>query len=129
MIPLMKCSIPFFLFVAAMGGCFPVKQMPEFKSADTILSETVSPDRKHVVTVFERDVGATADFSTIVAVRRFAEKFNPERGRVFVASGRHDISVAWTDGASLKISYDIDSKDIFRKDDTTLDSIAVTYRK
>lgn len=116
------------LLAGLMGGCLPGKQMPELKSADTLLSETISPDRKHVATVFERDVNATVDFSTMIAIRRVAEKFDPEQGRVFVASGRHKIGVTWIDSAHLKISCDINSADIFKKENAGLDSIVVTYR-
>jgi len=105
------------------GGCFQ-----RSNSADTILFEAVSPDEKHLVTVFERNAGATVDYSTIIVVRRADAKFDPEIGRIMVASGRHSISVVWADTACIKISCDIGSKDIFKKEVTAIDSITVRYQ-
>ena len=117
------------MIVSAIGGCLPGKQMMEFKSADTVLSESPSPDGKHVVTVFERDVGATADFSTIITIRRTSKKFDPEQGRIFVASGRHSVATTWLSGSNLTVSCNINQRDIFKKEDTAVDSITITYQK
>ena len=120
----MKYSISLlFMCLSFAGGCFP-----KSTSTDTILFEAGAPDGKHMVTVFERNAGATVDYSTIIVVRRAAEKFNPELNRIMVASGRHKISAAWTDMASVVISCDINTKNIFKKEVAAVDSIIVRYQ-
>jgi hypothetical protein len=111
------------MFLGFAGGCFH-----RSNSADTVLFEAVSPDEKHLVTVFERNAGATVDYSTIIVVRRADEKFDPEIGRIMVASGRHTISIIWTDKTSVVVSSKINKKAIFKQEFTAIDSINVRYQ-
>ena len=71
--------------------------------SDTILSETVSPDGKNVATVFERDCGATTDFSRILVLRKSGTRFNPDRSRVFVVAGRPRVEANWSETSKLTV--------------------------
>ncbi|MEK6280524.1 MAG: hypothetical protein AABN95_09255 [Acidobacteriota bacterium] len=65
----MSTAATFLLFavivLAASGCAFLLRSSCE----NTVRSEIKSPDGKYVVTLFERNCGATTDFSTIVSLR------------------------------------------------------------
>jgi hypothetical protein len=81
---------------AILGGCL-------FDCGDTINLEKTSPEQKYVATVFERDCGATTDYSTIVVLRRFKRSFDPESGRIFIVKGRVPVTLTWTDPNRLLV--------------------------
>jgi hypothetical protein len=114
--------------VSVLGIVILIWQRPLFSCSDTVLTEVVSPDKKHVATVFERDAGATSDYSTLVTVRRILDCFNTEKNRIFVLAGRHVVTVSWDTGTNLYVRYDAQVGDIFKQDNTTIDSIKVTYQ-
>jgi hypothetical protein len=104
-----------------------------------VLQDVPSPDgRRHAVT-FERDCGATTDFSTQVSVLTKARSI-AGGGNVFVVDSDHgkaaagpgggpNVTVRWVDARTLEIRYDSRSR-IFtqqvRHDDTDIKYIADT---
>ena len=82
---------------------------------DTVRSKTVSADGQLVANVYERNCGATTDFS-LMNVQSASDKFRPEEGLLFVAEGRHDISIAWTAPRTLAITCpNCSRKNVFRE--------------
>ena len=72
--------------------------------AETTKAQTVSPDGKYVATVYERDCGATTDFSTIVNVRLSNAKFSEKEGDIFIVRGQPTVNLTWESSTGLKIS-------------------------
>lgn len=82
--------------------------------SDRIIAESRSPNGEYVATLFERDCGATADFSRMVSIRPSNSGFVADNGRVFVVKGQPMIYLAWTSGQSLRIDCrECSSKDVF----------------
>jgi hypothetical protein len=71
---------------------------------DTVRSKVSSADGKLVANVFERNCGATTDFSLMLNVQNSSAKFRPDDGLVFVAKGRYNLSVAWTRRRSIVVT-------------------------
>lgn len=94
-----------------------VKYMVPIEYSDTLKSSVNSPDKRVAAAVVVRDVGATADFSTIVNLRRADEKLDvdgdtkldPNRGprdnpaNVFSAKGLPEVTLRWISATSLAI--------------------------
>jgi hypothetical protein len=69
-----------------------------------------------VANVFERNCGATTDFSSMVNVQSASDKFRPDEGLLFVAKGRYDLSVAWAGPRTLLITCpSCARKNVFRE--------------
>jgi hypothetical protein len=84
--------------------------------SDTLISSVKSADGGLVATVFERNCGATTDFSSMVNLQNSSDKFNANEGRLFVAKGRYDVSVTWTGPKQLVITCNgCQRRDIFRE--------------
>ena len=93
---------------------------------DTVLGEVTSPGGRYIATAFERGCGATTDFSTLVSLREFGEKFEPEpQGWVLSISGRHPVSLAWSAENQLAIHYP--TAETFTKEVTWKD-VAIAYQ-
>jgi len=101
------------LFGLLCAGCFSLLG----RCANSINAESISPDGMHIAVVYERDCGATTDFSTIVNIRSRTEKFDSEKGVLFIVKGRHRIDVSWKDGGKLQLECkDCRSEDVFRRE-------------
>ncbi len=108
-----------FLSFLAFPSCNPC--------ADTLKSKVASPDHQLVAASYERNCGATTDFSSIVNVQSTASKFDGDDGVLFVAKGRYDISVEWVGPRALTIHCTgCSRKNIFREV-TALGDIDVRY--
>jgi Family of unknown function (DUF5412) len=84
---------------------------------DAVKREVRSPNGKYIATLYERDCGATTNFSTIVSLRASMDKFNGEDGRVFVAEGQFQVNLVWEDDMNLRIECSgCRSKDIFKQE-------------
>lgn len=84
---------------------------------DTIKSEALSPDGKHIATLYERDCGATADFSTIISLRASSEEFHSQKGRVFVIEGQPQAELVWRDAQNLQVTCKgCRANDIFKQE-------------
>jgi hypothetical protein len=78
---------------------------PMFDCGDDLKWESRSPDGKFIAAFFERDCGATTDYSSIVSLRTSNARFDGDNNeRVLVIEGRCDLGVAWED-ATLELSH------------------------
>ena len=94
---------------------------------DAIKREVRSPNGKYIATLYERDCGATTNFSTIVSLRASTDKFNGENGRIFVAEGQFQVSLVWKDDMNLRIECSkCRSNDIFKQEMNWQD-ISISY--
>jgi hypothetical protein len=106
------------VLLAGFGGCVD-------PCGNEVISEVPSPDRRLKAIVFERDCGATTDFSTQVSVMPSGQQFltratwlrSTASGNVFVADTNHgeappgprggpDVQVRWLGPTRLSISHD-----------------------
>jgi hypothetical protein len=84
---------------------------------DTVKTEVRSPSGNYIATLYERDCGATTNFSTIVSLRASTDKFDGEMGRVFVVEGQPQLNLVWKDNTSLRVECsECQSKDIFKRE-------------
>jgi len=96
-----------------------------------------SPDRSLSVEVFERDCGATTDFSTQISIVK-PGKVETGGGNLFVADANHGavtaegphhvlpmMSVRWLPDGGLRISYPKAARVFLRK--TVRDGVRVAY--
>jgi len=84
---------------------------------NTIKSEKRSPDGKYVATLFERNCGATTDFSTIVQLHESSEKLKGDDLGILVVKGQHEIDLTWDGNSSLRLQCnDCRSDDIFKQE-------------
>src|SRR5579862_7484721 len=85
-----------FAVVDAMGSCVEVNQ-----------SQTLSPDRHYIATVFVRDCGSTKGYVTHVNLRKAKDVFLADRGGVFTAgevvttSGVAFVTTRWVQNTEL----------------------------
>lgn len=94
---------------------------------DAIKVEMKSPDGKYIATLYERDCGATTDFSTIVNLRAGSAKFNGEDERVFVIEGRPQVELVWKGNANLQLDCrGCRAEDIFKQERAWKD-VTISY--
>lgn len=84
---------------------------------DEVLTEMASPDGQYIATVFERNCGATTDFSRNVALRQKAASFdgNGTDNVVFVIKGQRDIDMRWLNINHLVIRRSPNRDQIFKE--------------
>lgn len=103
-----------------------------------VLSDVRSPDGKYRVITFQRDCGATSDFSTQVSVIPAWWYLRNVSGNLFVADTDHgkapsgpgggpDVRVMWMSPSLLSISYHPDAR-VF-KSESAVGSVSVTYMR
>jgi len=80
-----------------------------------------------VVNIYERDCGATTDFSSMVNVQSTSDKFDGNVGRLFVAKGRYNISVTWTGPRALLIECPNCSRNNIFREVTVYGDIDISY--
>lgn len=101
------------LLLIAVAGCI---QGCSSTCGESVEGEFPSPDGKYIATVFERNCGATTDFSSAVKIRSRDSGFRIEE-IVFLVKGSHDIKVTWTDSSTLKVICNACSdNEIFKKE-------------
>jgi hypothetical protein len=84
---------------------------------DTVKIEAKSPDGKYVATLYERDCGATTDFSTVVNLRVSSARFKGDDLGVVVLKGQHKLDLAWDGNTKLQLQcHDCRSEDIFKQE-------------
>lgn len=76
--------------------------------SNSLISEQHSPDGRLKVVVFERDGGATTDWSTQISVMRSRKKLNDrDTGNIIVMDGScvegSDYSICWVDDATIEV--------------------------
>jgi hypothetical protein len=94
---------------------------------DTPKGKAVSRDDRLVANFFERNCGATTDFSSMVNVQSTSDKFDGNQGLLFVAKGQYDVSVAWTGLRTLQIKCAGCSRNNIFREVTALGDIDVVY--
>lgn len=86
---------------------------------DAIKIEAKSPDGKYVATLYERDCGATTDFSTIVALRDHSANFKGDDLGVVIVKGQHKFDLVWDGNTKLHLQcHDCRSDEIFKEEKT-----------
>ena len=101
------------LLCMPLGGCKVLSSGCE----DAVLKETASPHMRYTATVYERDCGATTDFSTIVNLRERSVRFKGDSFGPFIVKGRHNLEVSWETNTKLRLECkDCRSEDVFRED-------------
>lgn len=94
--------------------------------ADTVKAEAPSPDGRYVATVFERDCGATTDFSTHVSLREADEPFDPStQTRVLTVAGKAAVDVEWSTEGALSVA--LPAAETFTKLETWRD-VRIVYK-
>jgi hypothetical protein len=84
---------------------------------DTIKTEVKSPDGKYVATLYERDCGATTDFSTIVNLRDSSARFKGDDLGVVILKGQHKLDLVWDGNRKLRLQcHDCRTDDIFKQE-------------
>src|SRR2546423_14736532 len=101
------------LLCLALGGC----NVFSSGCGDTVLKEVSSPDMRYTATIYERDCGATTDFSTIANLRERSMKFKGDSFGPLIVKGRHNLEVSWETNMKLRLECkDCRPEDIFRED-------------
>ena len=99
--------------VLPIGGCGVFSP----RCGDQIKAEKASPDLKYTATVYERDCGATTDFSTIVNLRESSAKFNGNDLGAIIVKGQHRIDLVWDGNTRLRLQCsDCRPDDIFKQE-------------
>ena len=81
--------------------------------------------------MFERDCGATTDFSTQVSILGFKESLPDKAGNIFIADSNHGavtnlkVGIRWSSPRQLVISYSPQAR-VFRKQNSAGD-VAIVY--
>lgn len=97
-----------------------------FPCANSVVADVPSPDGLRRAVVFERDCGATTDFSAQVSVLGNGDELPDEGGNTFIAAGRgQSVSVLWPDSRELRVRYDR-RDETFRKE-SAAGGVSVTY--
>ncbi len=76
--------------------------------SNEIYQEVLSPDNAYKAVVFQRNCGATTDFSTQVSVLKASDTLPDRAGNVFIMDGPPEqtkIHVQWEADRSLSITY------------------------
>jgi len=94
---------------------------------DTARSKATSADGQLVANFYERDCGATTDFSSQVNVQRTSDRFRAGEGVLFIAKGRYDLSVAWTGPRTLLITCPGCARENIFREVAALGDIDVKY--
>ena len=93
---------------------------------DNVKAQAPSPDGRYVAAVFERDCGATTDFSTHVSLREADELFDPPtQTRVLSVAGRAAVDVEWSTERALSVA--LPTAETFTKLETWRD-VRIVYK-
>ena len=95
---------------------------------DTVKLRVKSADGQLVANVYERDCGATTDFSSIVNVQSSSDKFRGDKGLLFLAKGRYSLSVQWTGPRTLLVNCANCSRKNIYREVVALGDIDVNYK-
>jgi hypothetical protein len=94
---------------------------------DTIKSSSKSPGGKYIAAVYERNCGATTDFVTHVNLRMSSANFKGGKNVVFVAKGKHQVSVEWENDGTLRVQCaDCSESQIYARE-KSWKNILITY--
>ena len=91
---------------------------------NVLVQEVYSPDKQYKAIVFERDCGATTDFSTQVSILESTKELSNVPGNIFAMNGHPDnteVQVEWENDHTIQITY-TDGYDVYDQIDTFQDS-------
>jgi hypothetical protein len=89
---------------------------------NTVKSEIQSPDGRYAATLFERNCGATTDFSTIVSLRESSVRFKGDDLGVVIVKGQRKLDLVWDSNTKLRLRcHDCRADDIFKQERTWKD--------
>jgi hypothetical protein len=106
---------------------------------NTIVQVIESPDKQHKIVVFERNCGATTDFSTQISILNAEEELGKDdNGNVFSADSDHgkaeinsenivNVEAEWNGNSDIVIRYD-EKVQVFRAEKQT-EGITISYNK
>lgn len=114
-------------FLIAAGRC-----------VNHVLAEVPSPDGRIKAVVFERDCGATTDFSTQISILRTGVRLPNDGGNAFIADTDHgaapagpgggpEVQVRWEGPRAVRITHDPEAR-VFRAE-RSVGSVAVRYSR
>lgn len=105
------------LVIALALGVFGLTRLLTGDCEDAIRTEIRSPDGKYTATLYERDCGATTDFSTILNLRESLTKFKGNDLGPIIVKGQHRIELAWDGNTRLRLQCsDCRPEEIFKEE-------------
>lgn len=107
-----------------LSGCGPSTSI---QCADEVKSELKSPDGAYVATLYERDCGATTDFSTIVNLRESSAAFNGDDSRIFIVKGQRQVNLVWQEARSLHVECPGCKSDDIYKQEKSWRNVNISY--
>ena len=125
------------LLVLAITGIAALHLFIPSMCGNEVVAEIKSPDGKHKAVEFERDCGATTDFSTQVSVIESDKKLgSDDAGNAFSADSNHgsvpvhdagvmEIDMKWLNNNMLQIQYPTGAR-VFNRDSKVGD-VAIQY--
>ena len=93
--------------ICALGLVVLAVTVKSFSSLckNNIIKSSDSPDKFWKVVLFERDCGATTDYSSQVSLLSAGATLEDEAGNIFIAESRSEgYALTWTDTKSILIS-------------------------
>ncbi|MGQ0742066.1 MAG: hypothetical protein ACT4OG_07200 [Alphaproteobacteria bacterium] len=100
-----------------------------------LVKSVASPDNKLKAVMFERDCGATTDFSTQVSILEADDEVPNSPGNTFIAEGARDLpraawggpwaEISWRAANSLEVKYDRNAT-VFKRNET-VGSVTIIY--
>jgi hypothetical protein len=97
-----------------------------------VLVDVPSPHGARHAVVFERDCGATTDFSTQLSILNAGEKLGDDGGNSFVVDSNHGratslyVHVKWSSEGALEVSYP-ESARVFHNE-RRINGVSIIYR-
>jgi hypothetical protein len=82
-------SVLAIIFIIILIGSFILIFILRISCANAVAEEVFSPDKKYKIVVFERNCGATNDFSTQISILDSDEDLGNENGNLFVGDSDH----------------------------------------
>jgi len=97
----------------------------------------ISPDKATKAILFERDCGATTDFTSQLSIFKMGATISGEGGNAFVADTNHgktkdtdwhgpSLEIRWLDSHHLEVLYDSHAR-VFKKESSVGD-VSIDYR-
>ena len=122
----MKTRATLLAIVCGLAGCdSPVL----FSCDDTVKGSLTSPDGKCIATVYERDCGATTDFTTHVNLRTTSAGFEGGKNVVFVAKGKHTVAIEWQNDVTLRVECTDCAENEIYASTASWKNVAISYSK
>lgn len=127
---ILKAIIVFFTIVIFLiiGGYYVLLHIFDDMCENQIYNTISSPDSKHKAVLFQRDCGATTDFSTQVSILQIDSSLNNESGNVLVVKGHpsnNNINIRWISENALEIT-NVKNASVYKKE-ASIDNIKVVY--